>query len=189
MSTPLPAPSLLPRYAGLAAVLDVTILALCLAGAAGLSLALGQDASWDLQNYHYYSPWAWTNGERGYTADVVAAQLQTYHNPLPDLPFFRMVEAGWDPTAIAIAMALPAGVAAFLLWKLLAALFLDWPRARAVGRDRRRVHDRRDVGTGLRRARHHDERMARDRALSVAALYLLVRPLAATTAAPCRAAR
>ena len=42
-------------------------LAACVAGAAGLSLALGQDASWDLQNYHYYNPWAFVHGQRGYT--------------------------------------------------------------------------------------------------------------------------
>src|SRR4030095_7472284 len=95
------------------------ILAACIAAAAGLSLALGQDANWDLQNYHYYIPWAWAHGKRAYTTDVVAAQLQTYHNPLPDLPFFAMVTADWAPATIAMVMAIPAGIAAFFLWKLL----------------------------------------------------------------------
>jgi len=48
----------------------------CLAGATIASIALGQDANWDLQNYHYYNPWAWRNG-RIFTWDVAAAQLQT----------------------------------------------------------------------------------------------------------------
>jgi hypothetical protein len=106
-----------------ALLVDAVVLAACIAAAAGLSLALGQDANWDLQNYHYYNPWAWEHGKRAYSEDVVAAQLQTYHNPLPDLPFYWMIEAGWEPSTIAMVMAIPAGIAAFLLWKLLARLF------------------------------------------------------------------
>jgi len=106
----------------------VVVLAACIAGAAGLSLLLGQDANWDLQNYHYYNPWAWVHGQRGYTRDIVAAQLQTYHNPLADLPFYQMVKERWDPQTIAMTLAIPAGIAAFFLWKLLTVLFRDLPR-------------------------------------------------------------
>jgi hypothetical protein len=102
------------------ALLDAAILAACIAAAAGLSLALGQDANWDLQNYHYYIAWAWEHGKRAYGADLVAAQLQTYHNPLPDLPFYSMVTADWAPATIGMMMAIPAGIAAFFLWKVLA---------------------------------------------------------------------
>ena len=110
------------------AVVDAAILAACILAAAGLSLALGQDANWDLQNYHFYNPWAWMAGARAYAQDMVAAQLQTYHNPLPDLPFYAMVSAGWEPTTIAMAMAIPAAVAAFLLWKLATRLFRSGSR-------------------------------------------------------------
>jgi hypothetical protein len=111
------------------ALLDAAILAACIAAAAGLSLALGQDANWDLQNYHYYIPWAWTHGKRAYTTDVVAAQLQTYHNPLPDLPFYAMVTADWAPATIAMVMAIPAGIGAFFLWKLLTCVVRNGSRA------------------------------------------------------------
>src|SRR5690606_20305667 len=57
----------------------------------------------------------------------VAAQLQTFHSPIPDIPFYLMVEAGWNPRAIAFALAVPAGVAAFVLLKLLPRLFADLP--------------------------------------------------------------
>ena len=100
----------------------------CLSGAAGVSLLLGQDANWDLQNYHYYNPWAWAHDQRGYGHDVVSAQLQTYHNPIPDLPFYWMVTERWDPRAIAAVLAVPAGIASFFLWKLLLVLFRDLPR-------------------------------------------------------------
>src|SRR6266571_3367462 len=69
---------------------DVALFGAFLAAAAAGSLLLGQDANWDLQNYHYYNPWAWWHG-RTFTKDLAAAQIQTFHNPLLDLPFYWMV--------------------------------------------------------------------------------------------------
>ncbi|MCC6869256.1 MAG: hypothetical protein IT522_10590 [Burkholderiales bacterium] len=115
---------------------DLFWLLLCIAGTGWFSLRRGQDANWDLQNYHFYNPWAWVHGKRGYTFDIAAAQLQTYHSPIPDLPFYWMVAAGWSPRAIAFVLAVPAGVAAFVLLKLLNLLFADLPpreRGFAVG--------------------------------------------------------
>ena len=101
---------------------------LALVTAAGLvSLWRGQDANWDLQNYHYYNPWAWWNG-RIFDRDIAAAQLQTFHNPLFDLPFFAMVQWDWPPRVIAFVLAMPAGIAAFFYLKLLPLLFDDMPR-------------------------------------------------------------
>ena len=107
----------------------------CLAGATIASIALGQDANWDLQNYHYYNPWAWWHG-RIFGPDIAAAQLQTFHNVLFDLPFFAMVSADWPPPLIAAVLALPAGIAAYILGKLLLLMFSDlapWPRRIAIG--------------------------------------------------------
>jgi hypothetical protein len=114
---------------------DLLLLALLIAAAGIGSLLLGQDANWDLQNYHYYNPWAWWHG-RTFTRDLAAAQIQTFHNPLLDLPFYAMVSAQWNPRIIAFGLAIPAGVAAFFLYKLLALLFRDLPqgqRSVAVG--------------------------------------------------------
>jgi hypothetical protein len=105
---------------------DAWLLAACIAAAGLASIAMGQDANWDLQNYHFYNPWAWLSG-RIYTTDIVAAQLQTYHNPLPDIPFYLMVKWGWRPRTIAFMLAIPAGVAAFFLIKTLRVLFGDVP--------------------------------------------------------------
>jgi len=87
---------------------------------------MGQDANWDLQNYHFYNPWAWVNG-RMYLWDIAAAQLQSYHNPLPDAPFYLMVAADWRPRMVAFVLAVPTGIAAFFLLKLLPLLFRDLP--------------------------------------------------------------
>lgn len=107
---------------------DVLLFAACIAGAIGTSLLLRQDGNWDLQNYHYYNPWAWLGG-RTFTRDIAAAQLQTFHNALPDVPFYAMVAAGWPPRVIAAALAIPTGVAMFFLAKLLQQLFRDLPQA------------------------------------------------------------
>lgn len=101
---------------------------LCVAVAGFVSIGRGQDANWDLQNYHFYNPWALLNGRLGW--DIAAAQLQTYFNPTLDIPFYAMVAAGWPPRLIAFALALPAGVGAWLLAKLLLLLFRDLPRTR-----------------------------------------------------------
>jgi hypothetical protein len=44
------------------------------------ALLLGQDASWDLRDYHYYNPYAFLNNRMSF--DVAPAQLQTYYNPI-----------------------------------------------------------------------------------------------------------
>jgi hypothetical protein len=112
-----------------ARIVDFALLAACIVVAGVLSVQMGQDVNWDLQNYHYYIPWAWWHDHRGYTFDIAAAQLQTYHNPLLDLPFFLMVDAGWDPQVIAFVLAVPAGIGAYFLIKTVPLLFRDLPRA------------------------------------------------------------
>lgn len=55
--------------------------------AAGLvALALGQDANWDLRNYHWYNAFALFEGKLA--IDLAPAGLQTYFNPLIDLPYY-----------------------------------------------------------------------------------------------------
>ncbi len=51
-----------------------------------ISVILGQDASWDLRNYHFYNPYMLLEGRFKY--DVLPAQIQTFFNPLIDVPFF-----------------------------------------------------------------------------------------------------
>jgi hypothetical protein len=87
-------------------------------------MLLGQDANWDMQNYHYYNPWAWWHG-RIFDWDVAAAQIQTYHNPLLDFPFFAMVNATWPARAIALVLSIPTALAGFFVYKLAGILFDD----------------------------------------------------------------
>ena len=97
------------------------LVAIACAGVA--SIFAGQDANWDLRNYHFYNPWAWLHGRHGW--DIAPAQLQSFHNPLIDIPFYAMVAAGWPARWIAFVMGLPAGMAGFALWKVAHLLFRD----------------------------------------------------------------
>ncbi|HEX7559968.1 MAG TPA: hypothetical protein VF386_12265 [Usitatibacter sp.] len=96
-------------------------LAACVAAAGFASVASRLDVNWDLKNYHLYNAYAFLNGRLGW--DIAPAQLQTYHNPLLDLPFYYLVQAIPSPRVIAFVMASTAGVAAFCLLRILAALF------------------------------------------------------------------
>ncbi|MCW8197241.1 hypothetical protein D8B23_02115 [Verminephrobacter aporrectodeae subsp. tuberculatae] len=53
-----------------------------------LSLIVGQDANWDLQNYHLYNPYALLTGRIG--TDLAPAGMQSYFNPLLDVPYYWM---------------------------------------------------------------------------------------------------
>jgi len=56
-----------------------------------LSIMLGQDTNWDLQNYHLYNPYAFLNGRLN--LDLAPAGLQTYFNPIIDLVYFWAVRS------------------------------------------------------------------------------------------------
>lgn len=51
-----------------------------------LVILSGKEAGWDLQNYHWYNPYAWLNQRLGF--DIAVAHHATYYNPLIDLPFY-----------------------------------------------------------------------------------------------------
>ncbi len=53
------------------------------------ALFLGQDANWDLRNYHYYDAYAFLTGRLGF--DIAPAQTPTYYNPLLHVPFYYLV--------------------------------------------------------------------------------------------------
>lgn len=77
-----------PQIQKLLIALGVAILISALTG--WLALNLGMDNNWDLLNYHYYNPYAFLNGRMD--IDIAPAQLQSYFNPLPDLPFYWMAQ-------------------------------------------------------------------------------------------------
>ncbi|KAF1687512.1 hypothetical protein B1992_02260 [Pseudoxanthomonas broegbernensis] len=108
------------RRGVLAATLGVA--ALC----ALLSLLRGQDANWDLRNYHLHNAWSLLQGRIG--LDLAPAQLQSYFVPLLDVPYYLLVQHFPAPVA---------GAALGLLHGL-AFLPLAWIAWRVLGGDPRR---------------------------------------------------
>ncbi len=54
-----------------------------------LSIYLGKDCNWDLKNYHIYNPYSFL--KKRLLFDIAPAQLQTYFNPILDIPFYLMM--------------------------------------------------------------------------------------------------
>src|SRR5437763_8628840 len=91
------------------------------------SLQLGQDANWDLRNYHFYNAFALFHHRLG--VDLAPAMSQSYFNPILDLPFYGLVAAGFSPRWIAAFMALPHALAitfaSKIAWEVLKSFPLD----------------------------------------------------------------
>jgi hypothetical protein len=65
------------------------------------SLGQGADSNWDVRNYHLYNAFAFLNGKL--SIDLAPAGMQSYFNPLLDVPFYLM------------AMHLPAMLVGFVM--------------------------------------------------------------------------
>lgn len=79
-------------------------------------LALGMDANWDLRNYHLYNPHAWLTGRDA--IDIAPAQLQSWHNPLLDVPLYLITVSGVDARWASAWLTLPAVVALLIVFRL-----------------------------------------------------------------------
>ncbi len=141
--------------------LDAAFLVACVAVSSAVSIALGQDANWDLQNYHFYGPWALLEG-RAFGCDIAAAQLQTYLNPLLDLPFYAMVAADWDPRADLCRARVAGRHQRVAARQARLGAVRRHRYAVAAGGGGRVARDRTHRGDGGGHARHDDERLARD---------------------------
>ena len=83
-----------------------------------LSLHLGQDANWDLKNYHIYNPWAFL-ANRG-TTDLHAAGQNSYFSPYLDVPYWLLSDQYFptQPRLVGFIMGMPFGILLFLIWLL-----------------------------------------------------------------------
>ena len=89
---------------------------------AGLSVFLKYEIMWDFANYHYYNPWAFLTGRIGY--DIAPAGLNSYFNPLMDIPLYLLIKYFNDmPNLIYAFQGLYFGGLMFVFFKLLALCF------------------------------------------------------------------
>ncbi|KFN42385.1 hypothetical protein [Arenimonas oryziterrae] len=107
----------MPEIRAVATPSDRAWLVLLSVGLPLLLLALlGQDTNWDLRNYHLYNPHAWLQQRDG--LDIAPAQLQSWHNPLLDVPLYLMTQARWHGAWIGLWLTLPTLLAIHCLLRL-----------------------------------------------------------------------
>ncbi|MGN6329865.1 MAG: hypothetical protein ACTHL5_13135 [Rhodanobacter sp.] len=103
----------------------------CLSFGALLSVLRGQDANWDLKNYHLYNAWAGLHGRL--TLDLAPAGLQSFFNPLLDMPYFLLGTGPLQhwPRLLAAVQGLWYGGLVFMLFRV--AIRLAALRGRTFG--------------------------------------------------------
>ncbi len=88
-----------------------------------ISAFLQYEAVWDFINYHYFNAWAFINGRVGY--DVLLAGLNSFFNPLADVPLYYMIEYLNDyPRIIYFIQGLWFGALWFVFYKI-CLMYLD----------------------------------------------------------------
>lgn len=55
------------------------------------ALLLGQDANWDLLNYHWYNAYSYLSGR--WDTDILPAHTPTFYNPTLDLPLYVLAQS------------------------------------------------------------------------------------------------
>lgn len=117
----------LPGYVGAWGVLSACVITTC----AALAVALGKDANWDQLNYHVALPHLLLHGsgERNF----FAANIHTWINPLPFLPFYGVVASG-VPSAAGTALLAVVHAGSLLAVVALAALLTrGWHEGARLG--------------------------------------------------------
>ena len=95
------------------AVVSAGVLTISVISCGLISIALGQDANWDLRNYHIYNAYAFL--EDRLNIDFAPAQQQTYFNPLLDiLIYFPMTQ--FPPRGFGFVLGALHGVNAWLVF-------------------------------------------------------------------------
>ncbi|MCL2888163.1 MAG: glycosyltransferase family 39 protein [Elusimicrobia bacterium] len=109
---------------------DVLLFLSCMTAAVCIALRHGQDAFWDITNYHIYLPYALFNGRLG--ADIVPAGMHSYFNPAADIPLYILIKYlnSWPRIAASI-QSVWLALAFFFTFKI-TGLFLD-KRERVLG--------------------------------------------------------
>lgn len=106
---------------------EAALIAVCLCAGMVLSVYKGTDASWDLDNYHLYAPYAALNGRLW--PDFFAGDFEGYLNPLESIPYFilRFVLLTGQPRLVAALAGLPFGILAIITVRLARVVLADRP--------------------------------------------------------------
>jgi len=86
------------------------------------SLLAGQDVNWKLRNYHLYNAYAFVYDGIGF--DYAPAGIQTYLNPLLDLPYFYLSRIP-SPAQYGFIFGMLQGLNFWIIYEI-SRLFIPW---------------------------------------------------------------
>src|SRR5262245_35908281 len=78
-----------------------------------LATVVGKDVNWDLFNYHFYNGYAFLT-DRAHK-DIAPAQLQTFLNPLLDVPLYLAI-SHLSPIVVGLVYGFVQGFNAVAVW-------------------------------------------------------------------------
>ncbi len=78
-----------------------------------LAVFLGKEMNWDLLNYHFYNGYAFLTGRLG--IDMAPAQVQTFLNPLLDVPLYLAIRT-LPPVLVGAAYGFAQGLNGCAVW-------------------------------------------------------------------------
>lgn len=84
------------------------------------SLCRGQDFNWDLQNYHFYNPYAFLNNRL--LLDIEPVGVHSYFSPILDI-FNYLVIRNFNPLLSAFVLGAASGLFAFAVYKIIRLLY------------------------------------------------------------------
>jgi len=100
---------------------DIILLITLIVVSGGISIVLGQDANWDLKNYHLYNAFSFIENRLLYDYGTA---IQWYLNPIIDIPYYLLVKYFYDyPKIIAFFQGSYVGFLAFVLNKIFTLFF------------------------------------------------------------------
>jgi hypothetical protein len=109
---------------------NLLVLGAALVAMGTLSILLGQDADWDLKNYHVYNAYAFLGGR--FERDIAPAQMQTYHNPAVDVATYVVMQHA-TPRALGFLLGSVQGLSFSLLYLLARSVLVGFGRAVGIG--------------------------------------------------------
>lgn len=95
--------------------IDILLAVFCMFCTGIFAVYSGQDAGFDFLNYHFYNPFALLTGK--YLLDLAPANIQTFHNPLLDIPAFLMIR-NLEPKVFGFILGAIQGLNGIIIYKI-----------------------------------------------------------------------
>lgn len=99
------------------ALINVFLFFILLITGMGISMFFKNEYFWDFANYHYYNAWAFLNDRLNY--DIAPASLNTFFNPIIELPLYFYIQYFNDNLDLIYALqGIWAGLLLFVFYKI-----------------------------------------------------------------------